>query len=182
MPRGVPRQRRARLAPPSVLSRSAALGERRPGGRGGIARSLDALADPRQAFATSVEGARTAGRVAADIAAMAMMADDSPDAPEAEASGMNLVAGANRSRSTTSMHRQVAGCSSNDVLLARLGAIGSWSLSRRHRRQESAPWSGQPAPLADSWKLATIRPRALVLPIGGSPIPRLVSRFAQDEG
>ena len=57
-----------------------------------IGRALDAFADPQRGLADSIDGARTAAKVMSDVAAMALMADDSPTLLKGKPNGKKRVA------------------------------------------------------------------------------------------
>jgi diacylglycerol O-acyltransferase / wax synthase len=93
----------------------------------GVARSLDVLSNPQQLMA-SVDMARTGYKVLSDVAALALLADDSPTLLKGKPSGRKAVAWCE----PLPLHEVKAvgkglACSVNDVLLAcAAGAIGSY--------------------------------------------------------
>ena len=145
-----------------------------------IARALDALADPQQGLASSIDGARTAAKVLGDVAAMALMADDSPTLLKGKPNGTKRVAwGEPISLEQVKWIGKALGCSINDVLLASVsGAIGDWL-----REQGDDPTGKEiramvPVnlrPLEEAWKLGNRFGLApLVLPIGiANPVARV---------
>ncbi len=145
-----------------------------------IARALDALADPLQGLATSINGARTAAKVMGDIAAMALMADDSPTLLKGRPNGTKRVAwGEPIPLEQVKWVGKALGCSINDVLLASVSAaIGGWL-----REQGDDPAGKEiramvPVNLRapeEAWKLGNRFGLApLVLPIGiDNPVARV---------
>jgi diacylglycerol O-acyltransferase len=145
-----------------------------------IAGALDALADPQQGLAASIDGARTAARALGDVASMAMMADDSPTLLKGKLNGKKRVAwGEPIALDQVKAIGKALGCSINDVLLASVsGAIGDWL-----REQGDDPAGKEiramvPVnlrPLEDAWKLGNRFGLApLVLPIGiANPVARV---------
>ena len=145
-----------------------------------IARALDALADPQQGLAGSIDGIRTAARVLGDVASMALMADDSPTLLKGKPDGRKRVAwGEPISLDRVKAIGKALGCSINDVLLASVcGAIGDWL-----REQGDDPAGKEiramvPVnlrPLEEAWKLGNRFGLApLVLPIGiANPVARV---------
>ena len=148
----------------------------------GIARALDALADPQQGLAGTIANARVGAKVMNDVAAMALMADDSPTRLKGKPSGDKRVAwGEPIPLAEVKAIGKALGGSVNDVLLACVaGAIGAWL-----REQGDDP-SGQEIramvpvnlrPLDEAWKLGNRFGLApLVLPIGiDNPIERVLA-------
>ncbi len=145
-----------------------------------IARALDALADPQQGLASSVDGARTAGRVLGDVAAMAMMADDSPTRLKGKPTGKKRVAwGEPIALEQVKTIGKALGCSINDVLLASVsGAIGDWLRAQGDDPAGKEIRAMVPVnlrPLDQAWKLGNRFGLApLVLPIGiANPVARV---------
>lgn len=145
-----------------------------------IARALDAFADPRQGLAASLDGARTAGKVLADVAAMALMADDSPTLLKSKPSGKKRVAwGEPIALDEVKAIGKALGCSINDVLLACVsGAIGDWLRTRGDDPSGKEIRAMVPVnlrPMEEAWKLGNRFGLApLVLPIGiASPVARV---------
>jgi WS/DGAT/MGAT family acyltransferase len=145
-----------------------------------IARALDALADPQQGLASSIDGARTAGRVLGDVAAMALMADDSPTFLKGKPSGRKRVAwGEPIPLDDVKAIGKALGCSINDVLLASVsGAIGGWLRAQGDDPTGKEIRAMVPVnlrPLEDAWKLGNRFGLApLVLPIGiANPVARV---------
>jgi WS/DGAT/MGAT family acyltransferase len=145
-----------------------------------IARALDALADPQQGLASSIDGARTAGRVLGDVAAMAMMSDDSPTLLKGKPSGKKRVAwGEPIALDHVKAIGKALGCSINDVLLACVsGAIGDWLQAQGDDPAGKEIRAMVPVnlrPLEEAWKLGNRFGLApLVLPIGiANPVARV---------
>ncbi len=93
-----------------------------------IARSLELLADPRQGLAGALGSARVGAKVMNDVAALALMADDSPTLLKGKPSGTKRVAwGEPIALAEVKAIGKALGCSINDVLLACVaGAVGAW--------------------------------------------------------
>ena len=96
-----------------------------------ISRSLDLLADPQQGLLGTLDNARLGARVMKDIAAMALMPDDSPTLLKGKPGGAKRVAwGEPVPLDRVKAIGKALGCSINDVLLAgvagAIGAIGAW--------------------------------------------------------
>jgi diacylglycerol O-acyltransferase len=145
-----------------------------------IGRALDALADPQQGLASSIEGARTVGRVLGDVAAMALMADDSPTLLKGKPSGRKRVAwGEPIALDQVKAIGKALGCSVNDVLLACVsGAIGDWLRAQGDDPAGKEIRAMVPVnlrPLEEAWKLGNRFGLApLVLPIGiANPVARV---------
>ncbi len=95
---------------------------------GGVAKSMDMLANPQQPLAGSLELLRTGGKVVGDVAALALMADDSPTRLKGKPAGAKVVAW-NEPLPLDAVKAvgKALGCSINDVLLACVaGAIGQY--------------------------------------------------------
>ena len=145
-----------------------------------IARALDAFADPQRGLADSIDGARTAGKVVSDIAAMALMADDSPTLLKGKPNGTKRVAwGEPIGLDQVKWIGKALGCSINDVLLASVsGAIGDWLRDQGDDPAGKEIRAMVPVnlrPLEDAWKLGNRFGLApLVLPIGiANPVERV---------
>jgi diacylglycerol O-acyltransferase / wax synthase len=145
-----------------------------------IARALDVLADPRQGLASSIEGARTAGKVLGDVASMATMADDSPTLLKGKPSGKKRVAwGEPIPLDQVRAIGKALGCSINDVLLASVsGAVGNWLRAQGDDPAGKEIRAMVPVnlrPLEEAWKLGNRFGLApLVLPIGiANPVGRV---------
>ncbi len=145
-----------------------------------LAKSLSMLSDPRQGLRGAVDKARIASQVLADLAALALMPDDSPTRLKGKPDGRKVVAWSepvalDRVKSVG----KALGCSINDVLLACVaGAIGAYL------RDAGDDPSGQEIramvpvnlrPLDQAWQLGNRFGLApLVLPIGvDNPVDRV---------
>ncbi|MEO8525454.1 MAG: wax ester/triacylglycerol synthase family O-acyltransferase [Caldimonas sp.] len=145
-----------------------------------IARALDALADPQQGLASSIDGARTVAKVMGDVAAMAMMSDDSPTLLKGKPNGRKIVAwGEPIALDRVKWIGKALGCSINDVLLASVsGAIGDWLRDQGDDPAGKEIRAMVPVnlrPLDQAWKLGNRFGLApLVLPIGiANPVERV---------
>ncbi|HEY2558240.1 MAG TPA: wax ester/triacylglycerol synthase family O-acyltransferase [Caldimonas sp.] len=145
-----------------------------------IARSLDVLADPKQGLAGAIDAARLGARVMNDVAAMALMADDSPTLLKGKPSGSKRVAwGEPIALADVKAIGSVLGCSVNDVLLACVaGAIGHWLRAQGDDPAGKEIRAMVPVnlrPLEDAWRLGNRFGLApLVLPIGvAHPVERV---------
>jgi len=94
----------------------------------GVAKGLDKVAHGRQSLAGGVDLARTGMQVLSDVAAMAMMPDDSPTRLKGRPVGHKVVAWSEPlSLDLVKAIGKGLNCSVNDVLLAcAAGAIGHW--------------------------------------------------------
>ena len=146
----------------------------------GVARSLELLADPQRGLAGALDSARLGARVMKDIAAMALMPDDSPTCLKGKPSGVKRVAWSEPiPLDDVKAIGKALGCSINDVLLAGVaGAIGAWC------RDEGDDPAGKEIramvpvnlrSLEHAWQLGNRFGLApLVLPIGiDSPLERV---------
>ena len=95
---------------------------------GGIAKSMEMLASPKQPLFGSVSMARTGYQVISDAAALALMPDDSPTRLKGTPVGSKKVAwGEPLPLDRVKVVGKALGCSINDVLLACVaGAIGEY--------------------------------------------------------
>ena len=147
-----------------------------------IDRSLALLADPQQGVAGLLGGARLGAKVLGAVAAMALMADDSPTRLKGKPSGEKRVAwGEPIPLAQVKAIGHALGCSVNDVLLATVaGAIGAWL------RDEGDDPAGKEIramvpvnlrPLDQAWQLGNRFGLApLVLPIGiDNPVARVAA-------
>jgi diacylglycerol O-acyltransferase / wax synthase len=155
----------------------------------GVGKSLDALSNPQQPLMGSLEMARTGYKVLSDVAAMALLADDSPTRLKGKPVGRKVVAWCEPlPLDEIKTIGKGLGCSINDVLLScAAGAIGSYL-----RDQDDDP-SGKEIramvpvnlrPLEKAWQLGNRFGLApLVLPIGiDNPIERVFAvRRRMDE-
>ena len=154
---------------------------------GGAAKSIDMLS--RQREMGSLEMARTGLQVVNDVAALALMADDSPTRLKGKPGGRKVVAWSEpMPLDRVKAVGKALGCSINDVLLACVaGAIGSYL------REHGDDVAGQEIramvpvnlrPLDKAWQLGNRFGLApLVLPIGvPNPIERVYAvRRRMDE-
>ncbi len=145
----------------------------------GMVRSMDALSKPQQLFG-SVELARTGYQVISDVAALALMPDDSPTRLKGKPAGRKRVAwNEPLPLDAVKIIGKALNCSINDVLLSCVaGAIG------QYLRDQGDDPSGQEIramvpvnlrPLDKAWQLGNKFGLApLVLPIGiDNPIERV---------
>ena len=95
---------------------------------GGVAKSMEMLSNPQQGLLGSLAMARTGAKVLGDVAAMAMMADDSPTLLKGKPIGQKIVAwGEPLPLEQVKVIGKALNCSINDVLLACVaGAIGEY--------------------------------------------------------
>lgn len=145
----------------------------------GVAKSLDMLANP-QSLTGSVDMARTGFQVLSDVAALALMPDDSPTRLKGKPAGHKVVAWSEPlPLDHVKAVGKALGCSVNDVLLAcAAGAIGAWLESQGGDTDGQEIRVMVPVnlrPLDQAWKLGNRFGLApLVLPIGiGNPIERV---------
>ncbi len=158
----------------------------------GVAKSMEYLASPQQPLLGSMEMARSGLQVLQDVAALALMPDDSPTRLKGEPAGRKRVAWSE----PLPLERVKAvckglGCTVNDVLLAcAAGAFGAYL-----REQGDDP-TGQEIramvpvnlrPLDQAWKLGNRFGLApLVLPVGiDNPVERVLAvrtRMAELKG
>ncbi|HUG23230.1 wax ester/triacylglycerol synthase family O-acyltransferase [Piscinibacter sp.] len=94
----------------------------------GVAKSMEVLAKPYQPLFGSLDMARTGYQVVSDVAAMALMPDDSPTRLKGKPAGVKKVAwGEPIALDQVKAIGKALGCSVNDVLLACVaGAIGEY--------------------------------------------------------
>jgi WS/DGAT/MGAT family acyltransferase len=145
-----------------------------------IAKSVAALADPKQGIAGAIDTARLTAQVVNDVAAMALMADDSPTLLKGELSGRKRVAwGEPVALDGVKAVGKALACSVNDVALACVaGAIGEWLRERGDDPAGKEIRAMVPVnlrPLEQAWQLGNRFGLApLVLPIGiGHPVERV---------
>ena len=145
----------------------------------GITKSMEALADPQQLLG-SVDLARSGAQVVRDVAALALLADDSKTRLKGKGNGRKVVAwGEPIPLDVVKAIGKGLNCTVNDVLLACVaGAIGSYL------RDEGDDPEGQEIramvpvnlrPLEKAWQLGNRFGLApLVLPVGiANPIERV---------
>ena len=145
-------------------------------------RSIELLADPQKGLAGALAGAMLGAKVMRDVAAMALMDDDSPTLLKGRPSGAKRVAwGEPIPLADVKAIGHALGASINDVLLACVaGAIGAWL------RDEGDDPAGKEIramvpvnlrPQGEAWKLGNRFGLApLVLPIGiDNPVARVAA-------
>lgn len=145
-----------------------------------VAKSIDMLANPQQPLLGSLDMARSGYQVVSDVAALALMPDDSPTLLKRKPVGQKVVAwGEPIPLDAVKAIGKALGCSVNDVLLSCVaGAIGRWL-----REQGDDPAGKEiramvPVnlrPLDKAWQLGNRFGLApLVLPIGiANPVERV---------
>jgi diacylglycerol O-acyltransferase / wax synthase len=146
----------------------------------GVARSVEMLAHPQQPLLGSMQMARAGAQVLSDVAALALMPDDSPTGLKGRPVGRKRVAW-NEPLPLDAVKAvgKALGCSVNDVLLScAAGAIGSYLADRGETTTGKEIRAMVPVnlrPQADAWKLGNRFGLApLVLPVGiDNPIERL---------
>jgi diacylglycerol O-acyltransferase len=147
---------------------------------GGVAKSMEMLSHPQEGLMGSMDMARTAYKVLGDVAALALLPDDSPTRLKGKPEGHKLVAWSEpMPLDAVKAIGKGLNCSINDVLLACVaGAIGEYL------REKGDDPSGQEIramvpvnlrPLDQAWKLGNRFGLApLTLPIGiSNPIERV---------
>ncbi len=147
---------------------------------GGVAKSMDMLANPHQPLLGSMDMARTGYKVVNDVAALAIMPDDSPTLLKGQLSGRKVVAWSEPiPLDTVKAIGKGLSCTVNDVLLAcAAGAIGEHLRARGQNPQGKEIRAMVPVnlrPLDKAWQLGNRFGLApLVLPIGiHNPVQRV---------
>ena len=155
---------------------------------GGMARSIEMLASPYQPLLGSVDMARTGFKVASDVAALALMADDSPTLLKGKPAGRKVVAWSEpMPLDDVKTIGKGLGCTVNDVLLACVaGAIGAYLQERGDDPTGKEIRAMVPVnlrPPEQTWQLGNRFGLApLVLPIGiANPIDRVGAVHARME-
>ncbi len=151
---------------------------------GGVAKSLEMLANPQQnllgGVGSSLDMARSGMQVLADVGALALMADDSPTLLKGRPAGRKRVAWSEPlPLDEVKAIGRGLGCSVNDVLLS--CAAGAFGEYLRERGQDPAAKEIRAMvpvnlrPLDQAWKLGNRFGLApLVLPIGiANPVERV---------
>lgn len=146
---------------------------------GGVARTMEVLSQPRQLLG-SIDVARTGVQVARDLAALALMSDDSPTRLKGKPVGRKRVAW-NEPLPLDQVKTigKALNCSINDVLLAcAAGAIGDYLRDRGDDPDGKEIRAMVPVnlrPLDQAWKLGNRFGLApLTLPIGiDNPVERV---------
>ena len=146
---------------------------------GGIAKSMEMLSNP-QGLQGSMEMAKTGYQVISDVAALAVMADDSPTALKGKPSGRKVVAwGEPLPLDAVKIIGKGLNCSINDVLLACVaGAIGQYLRDQGDDPTGKEIRAMVPVnlrPLDKAWQLGNRFGLApLTLPVGiANPIERV---------
>ncbi len=150
----------------------------------GVARSVGAVGHPRQGLEATLQStlnaARMGGQLVSDLAALALMDDDSPTSLKGHPSAKKAVAWcAPIPLDEVKAVGKALGCSVNDVLLSAVaGAIGRYLLKRGEDvagKEIRAMVPVNLRPLEDAWKMGNrfgLVP--LVLPVGiDNPIERV---------
>lgn len=146
----------------------------------GMAKSIDLLAHPQQPLLGSLDMARAGAQVVSDLAAFALMPDDSPTLLKGKPDGQKVVAwGEPLPLDVVKAIGKGLNCSVNDVLLAcAAGAIGQYLRARGDDPAGKEIRAMVPVnlrPLDQAWKLGNRFGLApLVLPIGiENPVERV---------
>jgi WS/DGAT/MGAT family acyltransferase len=146
----------------------------------GVARSIDMLSHPKQPLLGSVDMARTGLHVASDLAALALMADDTHTRLKGKPVGQKVVAwGEPMPLDVVKVVGKALNCSINDVLLSCVsGAIGGWLRDQGDEPTGAEIRAMVPVnlrPLEKAWQLGNRFGLApLVLPIGiENPVERV---------
>ena len=147
---------------------------------GGVVKSMAMLSDPQQGLAGGLEMARTGAKVLGDVAAMALMPDDSRTVLKGRPNGKKVVAwGEPLPLDRVKAVGRALGCSINDVLLACVaGAIGHYLRAQGDDPAGKEIRAMVPVnlrPLSEAWKLGNRFGLApLTLPIGiDNPVERV---------
>jgi WS/DGAT/MGAT family acyltransferase len=147
---------------------------------GGVAKSMDMLANPTQPLGDTVDMARAGLQVVSDVAAFAMMPDDSATRLKGKPGGLKAVAwGEPIPLEEVKAIGKALGCSVNDVLLScAAGAIGAYLKDQGDDPSGQAIRAMVPVNLRPLEKAYQLGNRfglvPLVLPIGlDNPIERL---------
>ena len=147
---------------------------------GGVAKSMEMLSNPQQGLLGSLDMARTGAKVLGDVAAMALMPDDSPTLLKGKPMGQKIVAwGEPLPLAQVKVIGKALNCSINDVLLACVaGAIGAYLKDRGDDpvgKEIRAMVPVNLRPIEKAWQLGNRFGLApLTLPIGiENPIERV---------
>ncbi len=147
---------------------------------GGVAKSIDMLSNPQQPLLGSMDMARTGLKVVNDVAALALMPDDSPTLLKGKPKGRKVVAWSEpMSLEHVKTIGKGLGCTVNDVLLSCVaGAIGDYLLAQGQDPAGKEIRAMVPVnlrPLDKAWQLGNRFGLApLVLPIGvANPVERV---------
>ncbi len=146
----------------------------------GVARSMEMLANPQTRLLGSLDMARTAAQVLGDVAALALMPDDSPTLLKGKPVGRKVVAWSEpMSLDDVKAVGKGLGCSVNDVLLSCVaGAIAEYLHGRGQATDGQEIRAMVPVnlrPLDKAWQLGNRFGLApLVLPLGiANPVERV---------
>jgi WS/DGAT/MGAT family acyltransferase len=146
----------------------------------GVGKSMEALANPTQPLLSSMGMAKSGLQVAQDVAALALMPDDSPTLLKGKPVGRKVVAWSEpMPLDTVKTIGKGLGCTVNDVLLACVaGAIGGWLAAQGQDPTAKEIRAMVPVnlrPLDKAWQLGNRFGLApLVLPVGiANPIERV---------
>ena len=146
----------------------------------GVAKSLEALANPQQPLTGSLDMAKAGLQVVSDVAALALMNDDSPTRLKGKPAGRKVVAwGEPMPLEVVKVVGKALNCSINDVLLSCVsGAIGGWLREQGDSTAGAEIRAMVPVnlrPLEKAWQLGNRFGLApLVLPIGiDNPVERV---------
>jgi len=146
---------------------------------GGVGKAMEMLSNPQQGLLGSLGMARTGAKVLSDVAAMALLADDSPTRLKGKPIGEKIVAwGEPMPLDRVKIVGKALNCSINDVLLSCVaGAIGEYLRSHGDDPTGQEIRAMVPVnlrPLEKAWQLGNRFGLApLVLPIGiENPIER----------
>ena len=147
---------------------------------GGMSKSIDVLANPAQPLLGSMDMARTGFKVVNDVAALAVMPDDSPTLLKGKPVGRKVVAWSEPiPLDAVKTIGKALGCTVNDVLLSCVaGAIGAYLQGRGQDPAGKEIRAMVPVnlrPLEKAWQLGNRFGLApLVLPIGiANPVERV---------
>ena len=147
---------------------------------GGVAKSMEMLSNPQQGLLGSLDMARTGAKVLGDVAAMALMPDDSPTLLKGKPMGQKIVAwGEPLPLAQVKVIGKALNCSIDDVLLACVaGAIGAYLKDRGDDpvgKEIRAMVPVNLRPIEKAWQLGNRFGLApLTLPIGiENPIERV---------
>jgi WS/DGAT/MGAT family acyltransferase len=146
----------------------------------GVVKSIDALANPQEPLLGSLDMAKSGAQVLKDVAALALLEDDSPTLLKGKGSGQKVVAwNEPLPLDLVKVIGKGLNCTVNDVLLAcAAGAIGAYLRDKGEDPQGKQIRAMVPVnlrPLDKAWQLGNRFGLApLVLPIGiANPIERV---------
>ena len=146
----------------------------------GVARSIDLLANPKQPLLGSLDMVKAGLHIVGDLAALALMADDSPTRLKGKPIGRKVVAWSEpMPLDAVKVIGRGLNCSINDVLLSCVsGAIGGWLRDQGDDPSGAEIRAMVPVnlrPIDKAWQLGNRFGLApLVLPIGiANPIERV---------